>query len=110
MWGYPNVKIPCVGAPYVKIPYVLGPWQKVSLEKKKSMKIDKTLKTHLKMKQKVEKTPILALKRNVFSTRVNLALRFKARIDVFSTFCFIFKWVFIVLSIFIDFFFFFFLN
>ena len=35
MWGYPNVKIPCVGAPYVKIPYVLGPWQKVSLEKKK---------------------------------------------------------------------------
>ena len=101
------VKIPYVGAPYVKIPYVLGPWQKVSLEKKKkSMKIDKTLKTHLKMKQ-VEKTSILALKRNVFSTRVNLALRFKARIGVFSTFCFIFKWFFIVLSIFIDFFFFF---
>ena len=70
------------------------------------MKIDKTLKNHLKMKQKVEKTPILALKRNAKLTLVENTLRFKARIDVFSTFCFIFKWVFIVLSIFIDLFFF----
>ena len=72
------------------------------------MKIDKTLKNHLKMKQKVEKTQILALKRNAKLTLVENTLRFKARIDVFSTFCFIFKWVFNVLSIFIDFFFFFF--